>query len=129
MRPTAQSELLHGLNREFIPSPGFYVPVSVNTGNAILRYTARLAEPYDGVPKLSKDSALVVNRFGKGRVVYFSGDIGNSIAKFHTPELLELVANAGREMADLPIAVDNVPCPSSLSLERKTKTGALWCIW
>jgi hypothetical protein len=109
MRPVAKNKLLDGLNREFIPSPGYYVPVNLNTGRAILQYTERLAGPYDGVPALSKDPGLVVSQLGEGRVVYFSGDIGNTITKFHTPELIELLANAGRQMAVTPVVVENAP--------------------
>jgi len=109
MRPVAKSKLLDGLNREFIPSPGYYVPVKLNTGEAILQYTERLAGPYDGVPALSKDPGVVVNQLGEGRVVYFSGDAGNTITKFHTPELIDLLANAGRQMAAAPVVVGNAP--------------------
>ena len=109
MQPVAKSKLLHDLNREFIPSPAYYVPVQLKTGHAILQYTERLAGPYDGVPKLSKDPSVVVNQLGKGRVVYFSGDLGNTITKFHTPELIELLANAGQQMAEPPVVVENAP--------------------
>jgi len=109
MRPVAKNRLLDGLNREFIPSPAYYVQAIAKTGDAILQYTERLAGPYDGVPKLSEDPGLVVNQLGKGRSVYFSGDIGNTIAKFHTPELIELLANAGGQMATPTVTVGNAP--------------------
>jgi hypothetical protein len=85
------------------------VPVAAKTGKALLKYTERLAGPYDGVPKLSNDPGLIVNQFGKGRVVYFSGDIGNTIKTFHTPELMQLIGNAGRQMSTLPVTVENAP--------------------
>jgi hypothetical protein len=109
MRPVTKSKLLDGLNREFIPSPGYYVPVNLKAGRAILQYTEPLAGPYDGVPAVSKDPSVVVNQVGNGHVVYSSGDIGNTITKFHTPELIELLANAGRQMADQPVVVENAP--------------------
>lgn len=108
MRPVAKSPLLNGLDRQFIPSPGYYVPVIPKTGHTILQYTERLAGPYDGVPALSKDPGVVVNQLGKGRAIYFSGDIGNTITKFHTPELMELLANAGRQVVP-PVIVENAP--------------------
>ncbi len=109
MRPVRRDTLLQGVDRDFIPSPGYYVPVAVNRGDVVLQYTEPLAGRYDGVPKLSNDAAAVVNRLGKGTVVYFSGDIGNTIAKFHTPELIELLSNAGRQMAISPILIENAP--------------------
>jgi hypothetical protein len=77
-------------------------------GHTILQYTERLAGPYDGVPALSKDPGVVVNQLGKGRAIYFSGDIGNTITKFHTPELMELLANAGRQVIP-PVIIENAP--------------------
>lgn len=52
---------------------------------------------------------MIVNQVGKGHVVYFSGDIGNTITKFHTPELMDLLENAGRQLAARPIVVENAP--------------------
>jgi len=109
MQPAAESNLLEGVKREFIPSPIYYVPVTAAGGNVILKYTAPLAGRYDGVPKLSNDPSLVVNHVGKGKVVYFSGDMGNTITKFHTPELMDLVANAGLEAVKSFITIDNAP--------------------
>ena len=109
MRPAGRHRLLEGLNREFIPSPSYYVPVTTKPDEVILQYTEPLAGPYDGVPKLSKDPAAVVNRLGKGTAIYFSGDMGNTIAKFHTPELMELLSNAGRQMSISPVVVENAP--------------------
>lgn len=109
MQPVRRETLLEGLNREFIPSPSYYVPVTAKPGDVLLRYTQPLAGPYDGVPKLSDDAAAVLNHLGQGSVVYFSGDIGNTIAKFHTPELIELLTNAARQMATPPVLVENAP--------------------
>jgi hypothetical protein len=52
---------------------------------------------------------MIVNQLGKGHVLYFSGDIGNTIAKFHTPELMDLLENAGRQFAARPVVVENTP--------------------
>ncbi|HXR77678.1 MAG TPA: hypothetical protein VN737_16975, partial [Bryobacteraceae bacterium] len=108
MRPVSESKLLNGLKREFIPSPVYYVPVVPKTGKAVLKYTVQLAGRYDGVPNLSNDPGLVINDLGKGHVIYFSGDIGDTITKFHTPELMELLANTGRRTAP-PVLVENAP--------------------
>lgn len=109
MRPAAAHPLLKDVTRQFIPSPTWYLRVSQPTGQVVLKYTQSLAGRYDGVPKLSEDAGMIVNSAGKGTVAYFSGDIGNTINKFHTPELLQLVSNTTRQMSTLPAAVENVP--------------------
>jgi hypothetical protein len=109
MQPVSDNVLLAGLKREFIPSPVYYVPVAPKSGSVVLKYTEPLAGRYDGVPKLSNDPALLMNKLGKGRVVYFSGDIGNTIETFHTPELIELLGNTARHMSTGPVTLKNAP--------------------
>jgi hypothetical protein len=119
MQPVSESNLLEGVKREFIPSPIYYVPVTASGSNVILKYTVPLAGRYDGVPKLSNDPSLVVNHVGKGKVIYFSGDMGNTITKFHTPELIDLVANAGLRTVRSPVIIDNAP--GSVELAVRTQ--------
>lgn len=109
MRPTASSPLLNGAKREFVPSTTYYVQVRPASATVLLKYTEKLAGRYDGVPKLSDDPSLVVNRLGRGQVVYMSGDLGNTIQSFHTPELMQLVSNAGVQLGTSPVTVKNLP--------------------
>jgi hypothetical protein len=109
MEPVSDSALLTGLKRDFIPSPAYYVQATPKSGKLFLKYTVPLAGRYDGVPKLSNDPALIVNHLGKGEAVYFSGDIGNTVKTFHTPELMQLIGNAGRQMSTPVVTVENAP--------------------
>lgn len=99
MRPALRDTLLDGIRREMIPSPAYYVAAVAKGARPVLRYTRPLAGRYDGVPETSDDPALLVNSFGKGKAVYCTGDLGNTIATYHTPELLDIAANAAREMS------------------------------
>lgn len=109
MRPASHDSLLDGVQREMIPSPAYYVAVTAHGARPVLRYTAPLAGPYDGVPQTSSDPALLVNHFAKGKAVYFTGDFGNTIAAFHTPELLDITANAVRGMAPPAFELSGAP--------------------
>ena len=109
LRPAAAHALLGGVKREFIPSPTYYVQAAASTGSVLLKYTERLAGRYDGVPKTSDDPGLVVNRLGKGSAVYMSGDLGNTINQFHTPELMQLVANGGTQLGASAVKLGNAP--------------------
>ena len=109
MRPASRDALLDGIGREMIPSPAYYVAVSAKGARPVLLYTQPLAGRYDGVPGTSADPALLVNSFGKGKAVYFSGDLGNMIAAFHTPELLDIAANAARETSRPDFELSGAP--------------------
>jgi hypothetical protein len=109
MRPVSRDNLMDGIPREMIPSPEYYIAVSARGGREVLRYTAPLKGRYDGVPPTSSDPALLVNSFGKGKAVYFTGDFGNTIASYHTPELLDIAANAAREMAPPAFKLSGAP--------------------
>lgn len=109
MRPAEKDPILGTTTREIIPSPLYYETVVPNSAKPILRYSKPLAGPYDGIPETSQDSALLVNRFGKGRAVYFTGDLGNSIETFHTPELLAIANHIVQELAPPQIEISGAP--------------------
>lgn len=59
---------------------------------------------------------IIVNQFGKGRVVYFPGSIGLRYLNFGLPDHRKLIAKAVKWAANcpLPISVDN--CPNTVEL-------------
>jgi hypothetical protein len=83
-------------------------------GQRLLDFSKAMAGRYDGLPEVSDDAAIIVNSFGLGRSVYFSGDLGNAILNFHLPEHLRLVGNAVRELAPPPASLENAPEPIEL---------------
>lgn len=109
MKPVQSSELPAGAKREFLPSPAYYVRVKPGGAKALLQYTEPLAGRYDGVPTLSEDPALLQHPFGKGLVLYCTGDLGAAIASFHAPELLALTGNAAHRLGRPPVRLENAP--------------------
>ncbi|MBI3679882.1 MAG: beta-galactosidase trimerization domain-containing protein [Acidobacteria bacterium] len=109
MKPVARDLLLDGITREFIPSTTYHVRVKPVTARTLLRYTAPLKGRYDGVPALSDEPALLVHSYGRGSAAYFSGDLGGAISGFRLPELMDLVANAARQMAKPVVRLENAP--------------------
>jgi hypothetical protein len=109
MKPRGASPLLEGLQREFVPSPVYHVVVKPRGGEALLHFTKPLAGRYDGIPEVSDDPALVVHRFGKGRAIYCSGDLGNAIHSFHLADFFRLIENVARGIAPSPVVIENAP--------------------
>ncbi len=109
MKPVSQHWLLDGSYRELLPSTTYHVRVKPADAEVPLRFTVPLKGRYDGVPPISPDPAIAIKQTGKGTVVYFAGDFGNTVASFRLPEFLRIAANAARRMAPLPVEVTNVP--------------------
>lgn len=107
MKPLGKAPELAGITREFIPSPTWYLKVEPVGASTLLRYTKALAGPYDGVPELSNDPALIMHAFGKGSAIFFTGELGATIQNFHLPELLRLMANVAQPFS--PVQVLNAP--------------------
>jgi hypothetical protein len=100
------SPFLDGLDRDFLPSTMFNLKVEPTTAQVLLQFTAPLKGRYDGVPGPADDPALLLNRFGKGRVLYFSGDLGAGIMGFRLPEFFKIMENALSLMAPSDIKVE-----------------------
>ncbi|MCC6293284.1 MAG: beta-galactosidase trimerization domain-containing protein [Bryobacterales bacterium] len=111
LKPVTAPKLTAGITRKMIPSTAYYVRTLPGEGEVAWKFTVPLAGRYDGVPNVSADPGLVIRRLGKGLVVYMPGDLGNSINTYHTPELMQLTVNAGAQLGDSPVRVENAPGP------------------
>lgn len=109
MKKSASSPLLDGLDREYLPAPSFHLKVVAVGAKPLLYFTKLLSGQYDGIPVVSDEPALTVNRFGKGQAAYFSGDLGSALNTFRQPELRRLVHNSVRSLSRLPLAMENSP--------------------
>ena len=109
MKPEGKHWLLEGVPREMIASTTYHARVKPQGAESVARFTVPLKGRYDGIPDVSDEPAITVQRFGKGMVVYCAGDFGNQVAAVHLPEYLRIVANASRRLAPPPVEVENTP--------------------
>jgi hypothetical protein len=99
MSAVSDGPLTKGLPKPLILSPVYYARVHPEGATPLVRYLEKRLGPYREIPPLSADPALMVNRLGKGTVVYVSGDLGNTIANFHMRDSLAIVENAAVKLA------------------------------
>ena len=109
MQPRAQSPLLEGWPRDLVPATLYHVSVRPKGGEVLVQYMKPLADSYAGIPVPSDDPALVVHRYGKGKAIYFSGDLGNALNSYHFIEWSRLIENVLRDIAPSPVVVENAP--------------------
>ncbi len=121
MKPRRKAPLLKGLERELVPSPTYHLQVKPNESDVLLQFTKPLTGVYDGIPVLSEDPALIEHPFGKGKAIYFAGDLGNGISSFHLGEFLGLLGNAVRELAPPQVVLENAPASIEVVLRSQDR--------
>jgi hypothetical protein len=127
MKPSGADPLLEHLKRELMPSTAYYVVGAPAGARDLIRFTKPLAGRYDGIPDPSPDPALLVNTVGKGKAIYFTGDLGASIHNFRIAEHMQLVENVARRLAPPPVALENAPSSVEVVL-RSQADGRRWLL-
>jgi hypothetical protein len=109
MQARAASPLLEGWPEGLVPAPIYHLRVKPQGGEVLVHYMQPLAGTYAGIPAPSDDPALVVNRFGRGTALYFSGDLGSSYNTYRFIQFSLLIENVLREMAPSPVVLEDAP--------------------
>jgi hypothetical protein len=91
--------------KEYLEATIYHVVAKPTTAKAAMQFMKPLAGRYDGLPQPSEEPALLTHSFGKGRTVYFTGDLGNTIQTFHLAGHLELL----KPWFASPISLANAP--------------------
>jgi beta-galactosidase GanA len=93
------------LGRKLLEATTYHVAAKASTADVSVRFMKPLAGRYDGLPQPGDDPALLIHSFGKGRAVYFTGDLGNTVQTFHLAAHLDLL----KAHLSSPITVSNAP--------------------
>jgi hypothetical protein len=122
MKPLAN----HNANlrtRALVEATTYHVAIRCEGAKTEMQFMKPLAGRYDGLPELSDDPALVEHPYGAGRVIYFSGDLGNSIQTFHLAEHVELL----RPWFVSPVKLLNAPGSVEVVV-RSQAAGTRWLV-
>jgi len=110
--------LLNNITGKYLPAPSYGIKVEPTTGKPYLYFRERLKGRYDGIPEVSSQPFLVLNRFGKGKALYLAGTFGLDLANFRFPEYLGLVKNFSSQLSQVPVRIEKAPW-IEVSLRKK----------
>ena len=121
--PGSKAQSPKSLARELLEATVYHVAAEANTADVSIRFMKPLAGRYAGLPQPSEDPALLIQSFGKGRAVYFTGDLGNTIQTFHLAAQLDLL----KPWLSSPITISNAPGSVEVVL-RSQENGSRWLL-
>lgn len=115
--------LMAGIDVPLLPAPALAVDVRTRSGAATV---AQFLKPLTGRYVALTDRgcpAIVMNRFGRGRALYFAGAFGESYGQYGAPEYGALMANALRMLGHSPVEL--VADPSPIEVVARRQEGRL----
>ncbi len=129
------------IEREHPVTKGIYMELPMTMWKALqlkvmpfrdVEVVGKIVYPYRGFQmgnpplELTRYPAILVSRFGKGRVVYFSGEVDSVYAQYGHPDYKRLLANAIRWAAATraPVEVD-APATVEIVVSKQTKENRL----
>jgi Beta-galactosidase len=107
------NEFTKGIMQSFIPATGFYQKVIPYTGSeTYLTYREKQPSVYSNIMPATRYPFIIVNSYGKGKSIYFSGNLGDGYNKYQIPEFKKIAGNALRLLAvpkiEIPDEIDSI---------------------
>jgi hypothetical protein len=123
MQPLKRVQSPKSLGRDLLEATVYHVAAKATTADVSIRFMKPLAGRYAGLPQPGEDPALLIHSFGKGKAVYFTGDLGNTIQTFHLAAHLDLL----KPHLSSPITISNAPGSVEVVL-RSQDNGSRWLL-
>lgn len=107
------NKFTRGVAQSFIPAPNLYQKiVPANGAEACMVYREPQPSVYCNIMPATKYPVVIENKFGKGRSIYFTGNIGLGYFRYQIPEFKLMAKNALRLLAEpkieIPDTVDSI---------------------
>jgi hypothetical protein len=112
------SGLFDGLSQDLVPAALRAMRVVPESARVLARFHAPMPGRYVDLTAKA-GPAVLQNRFGKGRVLYFAGAVGEFYHEYAVAQYAAVVANAARASAALPVRV--VGAPESLEVTHRAR--------
>ncbi|MEM0327131.1 MAG: beta-galactosidase trimerization domain-containing protein [Thermoproteota archaeon] len=110
-----------GLSATLLPSPIYGLEVIPTTSEVIALFHEKMSARYVKLPSLSKNPAILMNNYGKGRCLYIAGNFFEHYNSYHNPDYRRITANAVRLMSRRLVTLEN--CPQSVEITLRYQHG------
>lgn len=103
-----KNDFTKGIIQSFIPATGLYQKVVPHSGSeTYLSYREKQLSVYSNIMPATKYPFIVVNKYGKGKSIYFAGNLGMGYNKYQIPEFKKFTRNALRFLTAPKIEILN----------------------
>jgi len=116
--------ILKTADRKYIPVALENVKIKmIGNAKAVMYFMNPLAFRYDSLKGVSEYPGVVVNTYGKGKVVYFAGNVGALYRTYNIRDIRDIVCDAINWMVDIPLKIeDNYTLDTNLT---QAKDGSI----
>ncbi|MEM3590688.1 MAG: beta-galactosidase trimerization domain-containing protein [Candidatus Bathyarchaeia archaeon] len=125
MSVVSDHPIADGLSARLLPCPTYGIEVSPTTSKAICMYHEKMAARYMRLPQLSKNPAILVNEYGRGRCLYIAGNFFEHYYNYHNPDYRRIIHNSVRWMAKTLVTLENCPSSVEVTLRYQPKKDRL----
>lgn len=118
-----------GIAQSFMPAPGLYLKVKPSSGaDAYLHYREKQPSVYCGIMPETDSPVVIVNQYGRGKSVYFTGNIGLGFNRYQIPEFKRIARNAVRLLSASMVEVQGEVDSLDISLRSDGSSDILHVI-
>jgi len=105
----SEDPIFLGVDIPFVPAPLFGLDVTQLPGAQVAARFHGLRKGCYVDPTPPENPAVVFNRHGKGRSIYFAGTFGEMFSAYCLPEYRKILANIAVRYAASPVRLENSP--------------------
>lgn len=121
--------LTNGIIQSFMPSTGLYLKVVPQNGTeSYLVYREKQQSVYSNIMPATKYPVAVINRYGKGTSIYFTGNLGFGYYRYQIPEFKAMARNALRLVSAPKVELSGKIDSIDVSLRSNGKVNILHVI-
>jgi len=116
-----ETPITKGLSSTLLPCPVFGIDVYPTTAEPLAFYLHKMPARYVRLPPVSDRPAILLNRYGNGKSLFFAGNFFEHYWEYHIPDYRKIIVNALDIMGKRLVSLRN--CPSSVEVTLRYQPG------